>query len=95
VFEGVTVEDLTREYRARLDIPGKVKGVVITEVEAGSAAEDAGLRVGDVLQEINRKPVPSVSDFNRITTDLKQGAAVLLLINREGNTLFMTLSPGG
>jgi serine protease Do len=95
VFEGVTVEDLTREYRDRLDIPEKVKGVVITDLEAGSAAEDAGLRVGDVLQEINRKSVPSVRDFNRITTHLKQGEAVLLLINRGGNTLFMTLSPGG
>ena len=72
-----------------------VKGVVITEVESDSSAESAGLKTGDVIMEINRKPVSSVKEFNHIVGELGHSEGILLLINREGNTLYMTLSPEG
>jgi Do/DeqQ family serine protease len=68
------------------------KGLVITEVSPDSRAADAGLREGDVIQEVNRKPVDSVNDLRaavRSTTD----RPVLLLVEREGHTLFVTVRP--
>lgn len=93
VFQGVTVQNLTPEFRERLDIPEKINGVVITSVEAGSPAEEYGLRVGDVIMEINRKTIKDTSDFNKIVKRIKKGEGVLLLLYREGMTIFITLSP--
>jgi S1-C subfamily serine protease len=68
------------------------KGLVITGVNPDSRAADAGLQEGDVIQEVNRKPVDSVDalrDAVRRTTD----RPVLLLVEREGQTRFVTVRP--
>lgn len=93
IFEGVTVQNLTPEYRERLDIPDKIKGIVVTEVETASPAEESGLKAGDVILEINKKATKTVNDFNKILNDITKGEGVLVLVYREGMTLFMTLSP--
>src|SRR5205807_2174448 len=67
-------------------------GLVITDVNPESRAADAGLREGDVIQEVNRQPVKSVDELRaavRRTTD----RPVLLLIEREGHTQFVTVRP--
>jgi serine protease Do len=56
-LHGVAVSDLDRQARAQLRLPSEVKGAVITEVDPDSAAYDAGLRQGDIITEINRKPI--------------------------------------
>ena len=57
---------MTPELAQRYQLEG-VQGVVVTHVEPGSPAEDAGFRVGDVVLEVNRHPVGSVSDFKNLT----------------------------
>jgi serine protease Do len=59
---GVGVADLDQDTRAELNIPAQVQGAVITEVAPDSAAYQAGLRTGDVITELNRKPVKSAQD---------------------------------
>jgi serine protease Do len=68
------------------------KGLVITQVNPDGRAADAGLQEGDVIQEVNRKPVDSVDDLRdavRKTSD----RPVLLLVEREGQTRFVTVRP--
>jgi len=64
---------------------------VVTQVRPGAAA-DAGLRQGDVIQEVNRKPVTSVADFEQA---IRQAGnqTVVLLVNRGGSTLYLALEP--
>jgi len=93
VFEGVTVQNLTQDLRERLDVPDKIKGVVVSSVEVGSAAEESGLKTGDVILEIDKKVVRTVKDFNKIVNEIKKGEGVLVLVYRDGMTLYITLSP--
>jgi serine protease Do len=95
VFEGLSVENLNPEYRERLGLSDRVNGVVVTEISPNSPGETGGLRPGDVIMEINRESIQSVRDFNQVVSGLDRGEGVLLLINRDGNTLYMTLSPVG
>ena len=57
----------------------------MTSVDPESEAERAGLMPGDVIREINRKPVASMKDYDRVASDLKKGQNVLVLINRRGS----------
>lgn len=93
IFEGVTVQNLTQEFRERLEVPDKITGVVVTSVEAGSAADEYGLKPGDVILEINKEATKTVKDFNKAIGEIKKDDGVLLLIYREGMTIFITLSP--
>ena len=68
------------------------KGLVITQVNPDGRAADAGLREGDVIQEVNRQPVQSIDELRaavRKTTD----RPVLLLVEREGRSQFVTVRP--
>lgn len=92
IFQGVKVQGLTSEFRERLDIPDKIKGVVITGIDADSPAEEYGIKAGDVIMQINRKDVKTVKDFNRISDEIKQGESILVLVYRDGMTIYITLS---
>jgi serine protease Do len=88
-LEGVSVESLDAETARELRLPDGTNGVVVTDVDPGSHAADAGLRKGDVIQEVNHQRVKSVSDFERAVGNSKDTA--LLLVNRLGNTLFVAV----
>ena len=90
---GLTVHDISPEFAQRFGLPGGEEGVVVTRVESGSAADDAGVQRGDVLLEINRRAVPDVKEFQRIARGLGKDESILLLINRQGQTLFITITP--
>lgn len=66
-LNGVEVADLDPQAHQQFNVPGEVKGAVITQVQPGSAAAEAGLKSGDVIQEINRKPVKSAEDAVKLT----------------------------
>lgn len=87
---GLVVEELDQDQARQLGFHG-ARGVVVTRVDLDSGAERAGLSVGDVIQELNRRPITSVKDFEKISSDLKKGANVLILINRRGNSLFVSV----
>jgi serine protease Do len=92
VLEGVVVTNLNPQLRQQLGLPMGITGVVVTAVEPGSPAAEAGLRRGDVIQEVNRRAVSNVSEFDRA---VRQGGtdAVVLLVNRGGNTMFVVVEP--
>ncbi len=87
---GLAVQELDRETAQELGLKGKPQGVVVTSVEPDSEAERAGLMPGDVIREINRKPVVSMKDYDRVASDLKKGQNVLVLINRRGASLYLS-----
>jgi len=66
-LNGVGVGDLDQSARNQFHVPEQVNGAVVTQVESGSAAADAGLKPGDVIQEINRHPVKNAQDAVRLT----------------------------
>jgi serine protease Do len=89
-LEGLGVAELTPEMRRNFSIGDDVsKGVVITNVTPGTPAARAGLRPGDVLLEVNRKPVTNVRELADAYGKAK--GSVLLLINRRGSTVFVVL----
>jgi serine protease Do len=58
--------------------------VVVTDVAEGSAAEAAGIRGGDLILEVNRRPVGSVDEFRKIVGSLKPGESVPVQLHRGG-----------
>jgi serine protease Do len=66
-LNGVEVADLDQQAHQQFNVPNDVKGAVVTQVQPGSAAAEAGLKSGDVIQEINRKPVKSAEDAVKLT----------------------------
>ncbi len=94
VFSGINVITLTGDIARQLDIEGDENGVVVTGVRAGSPADEAGLRRGDVIQEIDRIRVMDVQDFNRIATGVQSEETVLMFINRGGRKFYITVQSG-
>ena len=66
-LNGVGVGDLDQATRDQFHVPKVVKGAVVTQVDPGSAAADAGLKPGDVIEEINRHPITNADDAVRLT----------------------------
>ena len=90
LLQGLSVSPLTPLTRQQFNIPDTVtEGVVVTGVERGSAAQRYGLRPGDVILEVNRQSVDSVEAFQEAYSQSDE--RMLLLIQRQGATLFLTL----
>lgn len=87
---GMTVQPVTPELAQRMELE-RAEGLVITSVQGGSAAEEAGLRAGDVILQINRRPVRSVEDFSRELAAGDKEKSMLLLVRRGENNLFLAL----
>jgi serine protease Do len=87
-FDGVEVTNLNASIARQLNIPSSTKGVVVTDIDPASKMVDSGLQKGDVIQEVNHQAVTSVSEFQSAMR--KAGSEPLLLVNREGRTLFIT-----
>ena len=92
-LRGITVQSLTPSMRQQLGLPARALGVVISDLDPNSPAAQAGLQPGDVIESINRRPVSSVADFNNLAAEAK--GQVLLRINRQGEGIFVVISPGG
>jgi serine protease Do len=91
-MRGVQVEDLTPQMAREFDLRPGTKGVIVTDVPPDAPAADAGLRRGDVIEEINREPVESVSDYRRALR--KAGKqTIVALVNRYGSTTFVVVEP--
>lgn len=88
----IQVEDLTPVIARQLEVPTTTAGVVITSVDSSSAAAAAGLERGDVIQEVNRKSVHNVAEYER-SLAATDNQPVLLLVDRAGSTRFIVVSP--
>jgi serine protease Do len=88
---GLTVQDLTPELAEKLNLK-ETKGVIITGVESGSPADEAGLGRGDVIIEVNRKKVKDVSSLTEVLEANKDKKSLLFLVNRAGRTIFIAVT---
>jgi serine protease Do len=84
---GVSVDNLDPQTARQLHLPSNTTGVVVTEISPSSPAADSGLQQGDVIQEVNRKPVTNVHDFEQAVRASKHDP--LLLVNRQGTTMYV------
>jgi Do/DeqQ family serine protease len=89
---GVAVEPLTAEIARQLELKPGAQGLVVTSVDPAGPAADAGVQRGDVIEQVNRQPVRSQTD---ITSALGRSGSrpVLLLVNRGGASIFLTVRP--
>jgi Do/DeqQ family serine protease len=89
---GVSVAPLTPELASRYQLPRGTRGLVVQDVDPDGRAASAGIRAGDVIETVNRQPVQSVEEL-RAALKQSPDRPVLLLINRQGTTQFVTVRP--
>ena len=82
---GLRVEELNAERARRIGMEGE-KGVVVVAVDPASFADDIGFAQGDVITEINREAVNSVSDYRQAVSKLKPGQNVVFKVRRRQDT---------
>ncbi|MBI3799724.1 MAG: PDZ domain-containing protein [Deltaproteobacteria bacterium] len=92
---GLTVQELSAPLRDDLGLNGDLAGVMVSEVESGSVAEEAGVQQKDVILEVNRWKVHDVSSYRGALQRTEKGKGALLLIRRGENTFFLTLKAAG
>ena len=93
---GITVEDITPRARQEFRIDDDLRGVVITRVSQVSDAWEKGLREGDVIVEVDQKPVISVESYRAIVDKLRPGGIMALYVATPGVDVkrFVTLRVG-
>jgi serine protease Do len=91
-LEGVQVQDLSSDIIQQLNLPAGTHGVVVTSVDPSSAAAAAQLNRGDVIQEVNHKPINSTNDYQQALSGVGK-QPVLLLVNHGGVTGYVVVEP--
>jgi len=87
---GMTVQPLTPDLAERLEISRDTRGVVITGVDPSGQAASAGLREGDVIEQVNGKNVRAVDEL-KASLDAATDRPAVLLVDRAGATIFVPL----
>ncbi len=93
-LNGVTVTDIDTTARRQLQLPRDLTGVLVTEVDQDSAAADAGLQPGDVIEEINHRPVSNAEQAVRMT-EKTTSKMTLLRVWRDGASHFLVVDETG
>jgi serine protease Do len=91
---GMAVQNITPEIAKQLGVRPREKGVVISGVAPGSAAEMAGLQPGDIVKEVNRQSIANTRDFEKAVHKASDGNRLLLLLKRGGGSLYVVLQKG-
>ncbi len=91
---GLTLGDVTPDMAHRLGLPAGTSGALVQSVQQGSAADDAGLQPGDVILQINRKPVHSASQAASALQQVGEGDTAFLLVSRHGTEIFISMQRG-
>ncbi len=89
---GMVVEDITPELQNsyQLEISS---GAVVTQILAGGPAQRAGIVRGDVIEEVNRKPISSAGEFYELSSLVKKGEVILLTVRRGATSTFIVIQP--
>jgi serine protease Do len=90
-LQGLQVEPLTPAIRQQLHLGAVSHGVVISQIDPNSAAASAGLREGDVVEEVNHQPVNGVSEFENAMRSVGN-QAILLRVVRDGTGFFVAIA---
>lgn len=89
---GVVVNNITPELQRKYRLETS-KGVIVTGVDPKGAAASAGIQSGDVIEEVNQKPVSSVAEFSGVISKIKKEEAILLTVRRGLSSTFMVIQP--
>ena len=90
---GLSVDNLTQDARQQFNIPSNVHGAAVASVRPESPADDAGLAPGDVIEEVNRKPVENAQQFADNVHAVPAGKDILLLVWSHGGATYRVLHP--
>jgi serine protease Do len=89
-LNGVSVQNITHDIRNDFSIPQRVAGVIVSDVDESSPA--AGILMqGDVIMEVDKKKISNIREYQSIVSRIPSGRSILLLIYRNGSTLYITL----
>jgi len=91
-LKGVTIQELTASLREKLSIPENLNGVVVTDISPDSPVMGV-LQVNDVIQEVNRQNIQSAQDYDQAVTKVGEKDGMLLLIYRQGGSVYITIKP--
>ena len=89
---GVGIEPLTPEAKSQLGLPATTQGVLVREVDPIGPAAHAGVERGDVIEQVNQQPVRSATDI-KTALERSGNRPALLLVNRNGENIFITVNP--
>ena len=87
---GIRVKKLTPEIAKRFNLD-QDDGVIISNVQQGSAAGDAGLKPGDIILEIDKKPINTLDNYSEALENVKSGDTALFLVKRGSNTIYSAI----
>ena len=87
---GLQVQDITEGLAQSLKLES-VEGVLVSDVTAGNAAAEAGIRRGDVISEMNRSIVKDMRDYQNLMASVQKGSSVLFLVKRGGSTIYIAV----
>ena len=90
VLNGVGVGEITPEIRGQLQIPSRVKGVLVTSIDPDTPAARQGLREGDVIDELDRKPITNVDEAVKLSEEIK-GPRFTVHIWRNGRASYLAI----
>jgi serine protease Do len=90
VLDGVAVTDISPQMREQLQIPPRIQGVIVTQVDPTSPSARQGLREGDVILELDRKPVKTADEAVQLSSEIK-GPKVMVRVWREGQSQYVVI----
>ena len=90
VLKGVQVQELTPDLRAGLNLPADVEGVVVVDVSEESPSYGLVAK-NDVIEEVDRKPVKDIKEYEVIVSKIRPSDTVLLLLFRNGGHIYVTI----
>jgi Do/DeqQ family serine protease len=88
---GISIQPLTPDIARQLGLRGVSSGLVVSDIDPGGPAAEAGIRPGDVILEANRQTVRSAADLQRA---IGKSGTILLRVNRQGANAYVTVRPG-
>ncbi len=90
---GMQTQDITPELAQSFDLKDS-DGVLVSSVTEGEPASQAGLKQGDVIVEVNRQPVHDVAEYQNQVSRAQKGSTVLLLVKRDGSSIYVAIKTG-
>ena len=87
----MAVTSITQDIRTALSLPKEVQGAVIADIDSESTAAKAGVREGDVIQEVNKQPVKNAKDLLAISKKLKPNDKILMRVYSQGRSGYVAL----
>jgi serine protease Do len=90
VLDDVSIDELSAEFREQLNVPTRIQGVFVTSVVPGGPSARAGIQAGDILLELDRRPMRTVEEAVKLSEEIK-GPKILVQLWREGRVRLLVV----